>query len=216
MILRSTLILAVAVFVLARPPQAQETVTEFPLTMPGGETEHTLAGTVARAKVYAFGLYVDHAAAATALTQWAGRNERALQDDASFYAALLRDNFAKTLRLVMTQDVAGAKISQAFEQALTPRVQWAAKNQMQGGGAALATFRGFFDVPTLTKGSELVFTWLPGGTLHTTIQGHPQPDIPSLALCWALFDVYLGVNPISSGGKKSVIARFPELLAARQ
>lgn len=32
--------------------------------------------------------------------------------------------------------------------------------------------------------------------------------------CWALFDVYLGRDPVSKGGKKPIIAWFPMLLGA--
>jgi hypothetical protein len=67
----------------------------------------------------------------------------------------------------------------------------------------------------MAKGSELVFTWLPGGTLKSTIEGKPAADIQSPALCWALFDVYLGKDPISGGGKKTVVARVPQILAAQ-
>ena len=37
-------------------------------------------------------------------------------------------------------------------------------------------------------------------------------EITSRALCWALFDVYLGEKPISDGGKKNVMRGFAELL----
>jgi hypothetical protein len=48
--------------------------------------------------------------------------------------------------------------------------------------------------------------------LNSTVVGETRPPISNQALCWALFDVYLGRNPISSGGKRSVVSRVPELL----
>ncbi len=39
-------------------------------------------------------------------------------------------------------------------------------------------------------------------------------EIRSPALCWALFDVYLGSDPISEAGKATLIERFPKVLAA--
>lgn len=39
------------------------------------------------------------------------------------------------------------------------------------------------------------------------------PGIQSPALCWALFDVYIGEKPVSADGKKRVVAGFPKLLA---
>ena len=65
----------------------------------------------------------------------------------------------------------------------------------------------------MTNGAELLFSCTPGGTLSSLVKGESKPPIESRALCWALFDVYLGDKPISGDGKKSVIQHFPELLA---
>jgi hypothetical protein len=62
-----------------------------------------------------------------------------------------------------------------------------------------------------TKGTEMVF-FKSEGHYTTSIAGTQKPDIHSPALCWALFDVYLGAKPISSDGKKTAIASFPALL----
>ncbi len=190
------------------------------LQVPAGEDFHTLVGmglrekTVFKVDVYAFGLYVDAPRAASALENWNGRSARELEKDESFYEELLKDNFGKTLRLLMTRDVSGDDMADAFEDALGPRVARAAEEMgMPAGDEALTQFRGYFSVEELTKETELVFTWLPGGTLVTSVQGEVKGEIQSAALSWALFDVYLGDHPISKGGKKSVIARFPELLA---
>lgn len=226
MIVLAPLILAAAVTVSLQQASADsavdpETGVVFPvrLQVPGGDAMHTLVGTgvrtktFLRVKVYAFGLYVDAPAAQSALAAWAGRSAADLERDASFYGELLKDNFAKTLRLVMTRNVDGATMAEAFENALGPRVRRAGQEMgMPGGEEALATFRGYFSLSKLTKGSELVFSWVPGGKLVTTIQGKTEGEIASPALCWALFDVYLGADPISPGGKKTVIARFPQLL----
>ena len=206
--------------------QSSATVTEpesgvaFPVTLQIEPGKHVLAGTgirtrtVAKVKVYAFGIYLDPQAAREKLAVWAGRSERDLQQDPSFYDALLKDSLPKSLRLVMTRDVEGARMAEAFHDVLGPRVRRAATSMnMPGGEEALGTFRGLFGAATMTKGTELVFTCLPGGTLKSTIQSKPAADIQSAALCWALFDVYLGKDPISGGGKKTVIARVPEILS---
>jgi hypothetical protein len=83
---------------------------------------------------------------------------------------------------------------------------------MPGGEEALQSFRGYFSLSEMTKDAELVFTCTPDGTLYSNVKGEMKPDIQSPALCWALFDVYLGKKPISGGGKKSVIAGFPALI----
>ena len=82
-----------------------------------------------------------------------------------------------------------------------------------GGEAALEEFRAYSNVDELSKESELVFTCV-GGTLMTSVRAEVKPEINSAALCWALFDVYVGRKPISGGAKKSIIKRFPELLAS--
>lgn len=214
-----------ATFALAALPLAGQTYTdpstgvEFPtsLTPPGGTTAHTLTGTGVRTrtmlkvKVYAFGLYVDPAGATATLGNWAGKTAAQLQGDNAFYAKVLERGFAMSLRLVMTRDVDGATMAEAFDGALRPRVQEAAGRGMPGGEAALDQFRGFFS-DRVTKGTEMVFSCTPEGHYTTSIAGTQKPDLHSPALCWALFDVYLGAKPISSDGKKTAIASFPALL----
>lgn len=219
-------ILASGLFPLATA--AQETVNErssgvpFPtrLAAPSGG-EQMLMGTgirtrtVLKVKVYAFGLYVDGAGARSALETFAGKDHKALTSDRSFYAALLEQRFPMTLRLVMTRDVGGEDMAEAFDGALRPRVQRAANEQsMPGGEEALEQFRGYFSVEQMTKGAELLFSCTPDGTLSSVVKGEPKTPIASTALCWALFDVYLGEKPISGDGKKSVVENFPGLLAA--
>ena len=207
-------------------PLAAQTVTEpnsgvaFPvkLTAPSGD-EHALTGTGIRTKtflkvkVYAFGLYVDGAGAAAALASFAGKDAKTLEKDKTFYQALLQMQFPMTLRLVMTRDVGGDDMAEAFDGALRPRViQAAAEKNMPGGEEALETFRGFFSVGEMTKDSELLFTCTPDGTLSSSVKGTPNAALASPALCWALFDVYLGDKPISGDGKKGVVASFPTVL----
>jgi hypothetical protein len=188
------------------------------MRVPGSQDPHTLVGTGIRTKtflriqVYAFGLYVDAPAAASALQAWAGRPARDLEQDPSFYRELLKGRFGMTLRLVMTRDVNGDDMAEAFDDALRPRVERAAAElSMPGGEAALTRFRRYFDVEELTKESELLFSCLPGGTLVTSVRGEVKGEIHSTALCWALFDVYLGAEPISKDGKKGLVRHFPEL-----
>ena len=184
------------------------------------DTRHVLAGTglrtrtVLNVKVYAFGLYVDPAGARTALAAYAGKTPQELERDSSLYQSLLQMSFPMSLRLVMTRNVSGDQMSEAFDGALRPRVQ-AIQSSMPGGLEALTTFRGFFSVERLTEGAELVFSCTPDGNLHSSVVNERKPAISSRALCWALFDVYLGSNPISANGKKSAVARIPDILAGR-
>ena len=214
--------------VAAGPLFAQATVTDpqsgvaFPsqLTPPGGGPPHQLTGTATRertifkVKVYAYGLYVDPASARTQLGQFAGRPASALERDHTFLQRLLDIRMAMSLRLVTTRDLAGDAMRNAFDEALKPRVERAAETlEMPDGGLALERFRGYFNLREMAAGTEIVFSCSPGGRLTATVGGERKPPIESPALCWALFDVYLGDRPISADGRRRLVAGFPELLA---
>lgn len=169
--------------------------------------------TMLHVKVYAFGLYVDSAAAAPGLGAWRGKSASDLARDESLYEELLKGAFPMTLRLVMTRNVGGAQMAEAFDGALGPRVAQAAERGKLGGADALARFRGFF-TDELASGTELLFSWGRGDTLGVSIGGRAVGEIENAALCWALFDVYLGQKPISSDGKKTIIARLPDILGS--
>ena len=167
--------------------------------------------TMLKVKVYAFGLYVDSAGARAALAAWRGKSASDLARDQSLYGELLKGAFPMTLRLVMTRNVGGDQMAEAFDEALGPRVAQAAERGMPAGAEALARFRALF-TGELVSGTELLFSWAPGSTLRVSIGGRQVGEIESAALCWALFDVYLGEKPISSDGKKTIIARLPGIL----
>ena len=196
------------------------TQVKFPvqLSAPPGGGAQVLTGmgvrtrTVLKVKVYAFGLYVDSAAARSALSPWRGKNAEELARDQSLYNEVAKGGFPATLRLVMTRDVGADQMSEAFNEALGPRVAQAGQRGMTGGPEALTTFRGFFS-NELSKGTELVFA-RSGDTLKVSIGGQNKGEIVNGALGWALFDVYLGEKPISTDGKKTVIARLPEILGS--
>jgi hypothetical protein len=203
-----------------------QTVTEpsskvaFPVELESAGGRQLLAGTgirtktMLKVKVYAFGIYVDPAVAREKLVSFAGKDATALARDPKFYQGLLTLDIPMTLRLVMTRNVAGADMAEAFDGALRPRVQKVAK-ELPGGETALGTFRGLFSLDKLTKGTVLDFKCTPDGTLASTVGGEAKPALNSKALCWALFDVYLGDQPIMAEGKRTVIARVPEILAGR-
>lgn len=181
----------------------------FPAELPASTGIQVLTGTgvrtrtVLRVKVYAFGLYVDQAGGRAALAAWRDKSAAELARDQALYAELLKGGFPMMLRLVMTRDVGGDQMAEAFNDALAPRVG--------SDTAALTRFRAFFS-DRLSKGTELLFSWRPGNVLGVAIGGREVGTVESEALCRALFDVYLGEKPISSDGKKTVIARLPEML----
>ena len=226
--LRALLIMALTGVTRIGAAQPEETVVEpltetpFPVSLmpPGGAGEQWLTGTGLRevtvlffpVHVYAFGLYVDGEGARAALSGFSGRSPAELAGDRSFYARLLDMVFAVSLRLVMVRTVAGGDVADAFDDSLRPRL--AAADPGDGdAAAALDRFRGYFDAPEIATGTEIVFACAPSGRLTTTAGGDERAPIDSPALCRALFDVYLGTEPISVEGKKTVIAGFPELLS---
>ena len=202
---------------------APETVREresgvtFPLalTPPGGATPHWLMGTgirqrtIFRVKVYAFGLYVDADAARAALVDFAGATVEALERDQRFTRRLLDLDFGMALRLVMTRTVSGGDVADAFDEALRPRMPRAGADD---AAAALARLRGHLDMGAVRRDAEIVFSCGPAGRLAMTVDGAERPAFESRALCRALFDVYLGEDPIERGGRRNLIAGFARLL----
>ena len=205
---------------------APETVREresgvtFPLalTPPGAATPHWLMGTgirrrtIFRVKVYAFGLYVDADAARAALADFAGATAEALGRDRRFTRRLLDLDFGMALRLVMTRTVSGGDVADAFDEALRPRLPRAGRNPDGDAAAALARLRGYLNVDEVRRDAEIVFSCGPAGRLAMTVDGAERPPIESRVLCRALFDVYLGDDPIERDGKRNIVAGFAGLL----
>jgi len=197
----------------------------YPVTQPvlGGATELALTGTGIREKtvfavnVYSFGLYIDPTQAKELLAKWQGKAAKELHKDAALYTALLDDSLTKELRLKFCRDVDADDVRSAFEDSLQPRILTYLKDSkgtQEEKLAVLAEFRKLFTLDKVKDGTVLRFAWHPGGKLHTSIDGTVQPVIESKALCWALFDVYLGAKPISDSGKKRLVDRIPALIAA--
>ena len=186
------------------------------LTPPGDTTQHWLMGTgvrhrtIFRIKIYAFGLYVDPEGARASLSRFARLSASTLERDESFYRHLLDLNFTMTLRLVMTRTIDGNDVAEAFDDALRPRMTRALTDSREL--AVLERFRGYLEVDEVRSGTEIVFSCGPAGRLATSVGRDERPPIDSRVLCRALFDVYLGKDPISNDGKRSIIAGFPGLI----
>lgn len=186
----------------------------------GKATSTSLAGIGLRTKtwfsvwVYTFGLYVDTEAAKTKLSTWKGKDKEALIKDEKLYAALLKDDMIKSIRLVFCRDVDGEDVEEAFSDSIEPRLTIAGKRKdWDNGTEALKKFRAYFgNLDELEEYCEVVFTWRPGGELHTSINGKAQPKLISKSLCWSLFDVFLGEDPIEDDGKEDLIERLPKIL----
>lgn len=193
------------------------TTVDFPTELQTSAGVQLLTGTGVRlrtifnVKVYTFGLYVDADRGRRALASWRGKSAAELARDASLYDELLKGSFPMTMRLVMARGVSARQMADAFDEALAPRVAQAAQRGMPGGSEALGRFRALF-TSELRNRTALLFTWGPGDKLLVSIGGRQVGEIENRALCWALFDVYLGAKPISPDGKKGVVARLPEVI----
>ncbi len=142
-----------------------------------------------------------------------------MRKDRNFEKAVLSDKFGKTLRLAMARDVDAEDMAEAFDDALKPRVKSflkkASAEDRKKGEAAVKQFQGFF-TKECEEDQVLVFSWLPGGRLQTSIDGKKMPEIKNAALCWALFDVYVGEDPISDNGKEAFVKALPKKVKAYQ
>jgi hypothetical protein len=205
----------------AQPATIEERGVAFPVTLtsPGGGPPHRLTGTATRERtifkvdVYAYGLYLEPEAARAQLAAFAGRPAAAIDRDRSFYARLLELRIPMLLRLVTTRDLTGDQLGDAFDEALKPRVaRAAAELKMPGGDAALARFRGYFNLGQLAHGTTIVFACREA-RLTTSVNAELRPPLVSPALCWALFDTYLGERAISADGRRRLVAGVPALLA---
>ena len=187
---------------------------------PGGSQPHQLVGTglrqrtIFRVNAYAFGLYVDPAGAEAALAAFAGRPAMTLHQDERFHRRVLDLDFGMTLRLVMTRDFDGSEVADAFDDALQPRIARATQNAANvAASAALARLRGYLDVDSVARGTEVLFSCDPAGRLTISVGQAQRAPIESRVLCRALFDVYLGADAIERDAKRNIMAGFIRLLA---
>ncbi len=176
--------------------------------------------TIFKVKVYAMGLYMHAGPTRTALAKWKGKDLKSLSKDEGFYKAMMSAPVAKSMRLVMTRDVDGEDMAEAFSDSLGPRVKTACEGleaaDADKARASVKAFEAYFSVDELKEDVEILFTWLPSGQLVTSVGGEVQGVLVAPILCAALFDIYFGKDPISDSSKTSLISRIPEMLAAKE
>ena len=148
-------------------------------------------------KVYACGLYGHPKQARAALGDaHVGRGVAEVAGDQAVFDALLRDaRVTKTVRLTFARNLDSAKIADALSERLRPALGKDSKS--------LRTFETYFDGVTFLKGQSLTFS-ADGGKLTTSIRGKRVGVIDDAEMCVALFDAYLGKNPVVPGAKKSL------------
>lgn len=164
---------------------------------------------VAKVKVYSIGLYVDHDDVKSVLSKHTSKSAEQIVKDQSVYDEVVKsDNVEKALRLVINY---GRLKKAAFVEALDERL--AAPLKQAGEEAALEAFRRQFDTVELGKGREFVFSTGKNGTLTTRVDGKEVGSIVSPPLVHALFDIYVGSDPVSAATKQSFGRGLAQILS---
>lgn len=150
--------------------------------------------------VYAVGLYVDPKGARSVLGKYASTTSGSTATDQALLDEVINSSaFEKTLRIVIS--FGGVKQSNfwsALEERLAPPLKQAGDTQ------ALQQFEKMFDNVEWKKGLPLSFTCGRDQSLTTSIDNKEVGTIKSPNLCKALFDTYLGSNPVSPSAKESI------------
>ncbi|MFT4709571.1 MAG: hypothetical protein ACI9D0_000500 [Bacteroidia bacterium] len=197
-------------------------IVVLPKTEKRKEVKHALSGMGVRVKtkffmdfeVYALGFYMDEEKGLAALKEPAADlSVSKLEESKEFREALLGDDFGKTMRLVMVRDVDADDMAEAFDDVLWPRMKERCKEEKELSAAkiALKKFKDFFEKEA-EEDQVLDFTWMPGGEMYAVVDGKRHPVVKNGALCWALFDVFVGDDPISEDAKENIITALREKL----
>jgi len=144
-------------------------------------------------KAYAFGFYVDKAAAD--LAPFKGKPA---SDD--LRKALQTGDFKKELVLHFMRDLDAKKIQDAMREALEkgtdPKV--------------LDQFIAYF--PEIKVGERCTLRWVPGGTIETVMMGQEKPPITDRAFAEKLYGLYVGPKPLQKDFKDATVARVGDVL----
>jgi len=155
--------------------------------------------------VYAVGLYVDPVAAKKVL----GAKYKDASPEKLFEEIKKNDSVEKTMRLVISfKGLTYSRFWKALEERLAPELS------KKGDSEVLATFGSQFDGLKFYKGMSMSFTGK-DGQLSTRIDDKKVGMIKSKALCDAIFEIYLGADPVSKDAKES-IGKGLARLAAQQ
>lgn len=167
-------------------------------------------------RVYAVGVYMDPVAGKLALKKWDGLQTDELLKEEQIWKVMcaIDSQFDRTIRMVVVREVDGSHMQNGFSRGLSPRVQKARKEQgLQGGSAALKALNKFFLKKKLLKeGCEILFRWSGSGTLDVYMDSKFYGRIESPALCWSIWDMFLGSKTVTPHLKSQVAAGIPKFL----
>ncbi|KAF3676933.1 fatty-acid-binding protein 3, chloroplastic isoform X1 [Capsicum chacoense] len=182
------------------------------LSLPGSSTSLSLLGTGYREKVfaiigikvYAAGLYVNDSVFSR-LDAWRGRSAAEIQQDPSLFNNIFEANLEKSLLIVLVRDIDGKTFWDALDEAISPRI----KSPTADDKSALSTFRDVFQGKPLKKETSIFLTWIDPTKMLVSLSFDGMPSsvdatIESTNVASALFDVFLGGDPVSPTLKASV------------
>eukprot|EP00891_Asterochloris_glomerata_P005611 jgi/Astpho2/5611/Aster-02863 len=151
--------------------------------------------------VYAVGFYLD-AEGAKQLCKSSG----ARADDATLAGVSKAHDVEKTLRMVINfKGVNKNNFWSALEERLKPSLDKAGQPEL------VEQFGHMFDGVQFRKGLTMTFTSGKGGDLITAVDDKEVGRIHSPVLAEALFDIYLGTNPVSPDAKESISRGIAQL-----
>ncbi|KAL3333248.1 hypothetical protein AABB24_033363 [Solanum stoloniferum] len=182
------------------------------LSLPGCSTSLSLLGTGYRekifaiigVKVYAAGLYVNDSVFSR-LDAWLGRSAADIQQDPSLFNKIFEADLEKSLLIVLVRDIEGKTFWDALDEAISPRI----KSPTADDKSALSTFRGVFQGKPLKKETSIFLTWIDPTKMLVSLSFDGMPSsvdatIESPNVASALFDIFLGGDPVSPTLKASV------------
>ncbi|CAN4103013.1 unnamed protein product [Withania somnifera] len=182
------------------------------LSLPGFSTSLSFLGTGYRekvfaiigVKVYAAGLYVNDSVFSR-LNAWRGRSAAEIQQDSSLFNNIFEANLEKSLLIMLVRDIDGKTFWDALDEAISPRI----KTPTADDKSALSTFRGVFQGKPLKKETYIFLTWIDPTKMLVSLSFDGMPSsidatIESTNVASALFDVFLGGDPVSPTLKASV------------
>lgn len=185
---------------------------------------HHICGTGVREKyfvgidVYGFAFYIDKKKGVPILkkSHKAGNSmKKTLKSDA-FHKAIMSDEYNKSMRWVMARDVDGEDVAEAFDDFLEPGIKAIAKTdkELEAGLKAMGEMRDYFASGELLEDDELIFLWEAGGKMHTYLNGRKLGLITNYHLCYALYDVFVGFDPIDEDGREAIYGGMVKMIKA--
>ncbi|CAI6000759.1 unnamed protein product [Closterium sp. NIES-64] len=175
----------------------------------------TVIARIKSIKIYAFGLYVSPASLGGdehLKAKYGAMPLDELRVSQEFYDDLLSRDIGMTVRLVLHYRGLNMKmVRNALNTSLSNRLT---KLLGHADDPGFHTLNEYLSQPHQVKrGTTIDFTWQPGGTLLTEIDGRRMDPIVSAPLCRAFFDLYIGHPPVCEKAKQRIGENIGRMIA---